>query len=417
MLKSRPVAGLLAAELVSVSGSAISMLAIPWFVLVTTGSPAKTSLVLAAELLGILVLGFPGGVMAGKLGPRKTMMVSDGARCLLVGAVPALHAAGALSLLLLTVIVFAIGAFFAPHQAARMAVLPEILGEDESTLARANSVLSGTNRLTTLIGPPVAGALIAAIGPENALWVDAATFLCSVLLIFVCIPRLAGGEPAPTPKMFSGVATLMRDRLLRPWTFALSVFELTWQGIFAALPILAFISFDRRPEIAGVLLTAFGAGALAGNIVAVRASGSLAARSQITRAKAVQVVVFWVLVADQRPVTIGVALATAGFCAGVMAGPVAAIQTSRIAAEARGPALTAFGTISLGAGVIGLAGAGPLLQASGPRTLFLIVAALQTAASVPFILSTRRFLPPSGDRSGRAGSRGDFGGAAPVAGK
>jgi len=69
-----PLAALLAAEVISTTGSQMTLLALPWFVLVTTGSPARMGLVVAADLLPMVVLAIPGGAVAGRLGARPTML-------------------------------------------------------------------------------------------------------------------------------------------------------------------------------------------------------------------------------------------------------------------------------------------------------------------------------------------------------
>ena len=67
----RPLAALFVAEIVSTTGSEMAAVALPWFVLVTTGSAAKMSLVLAVEILPIALLGIPSGALISRLGLRR----------------------------------------------------------------------------------------------------------------------------------------------------------------------------------------------------------------------------------------------------------------------------------------------------------------------------------------------------------
>ena len=108
-LLQRSIFAVLTSEIISSLGSQMTFLALPWFVLTTTGSTTKMGIVLAAELLPIAILGIPSGVVVSKLGARRTMLVSDAARVPLMAAIPLLHAAGMLSFGLLLVLVFAIG--------------------------------------------------------------------------------------------------------------------------------------------------------------------------------------------------------------------------------------------------------------------------------------------------------------------
>ena len=94
MKPKTPIAALVAAEIVSILGSRMTYLALPWFVLVTTGSAAKMSLVLAVEILPMAIFGIPSGMVVERLGARTTMLVCDAARAPLLVALPILHAAG-----------------------------------------------------------------------------------------------------------------------------------------------------------------------------------------------------------------------------------------------------------------------------------------------------------------------------------
>src|SRR6186997_1962633 len=71
VLRSRPLVALLTAEGISSLGSQMTFLALPWFVLVTTGSAARMSIVLAAELLLVALLGIPSGTVISKIGARS----------------------------------------------------------------------------------------------------------------------------------------------------------------------------------------------------------------------------------------------------------------------------------------------------------------------------------------------------------
>ena len=161
ILRNRSLAALIAAEIVSSLGSRITFLALPWFVLVTTGSAAKMGIVLAVELAPVALLGIPSGAVVARLGARRTMQLSDLARVPLMCSIPLLHSAGLLTFPLLLAIVFLIGCFLAPFFASQRVILPELVGEDETTVAQANAVIEGATTLTNLLGPIVAGLLIA----------------------------------------------------------------------------------------------------------------------------------------------------------------------------------------------------------------------------------------------------------------
>ena len=74
-VNKRAVGALVVAELISTLGSRMTYLALPWFVLVTTGSAAKMSVVLAVQILPMAILGVPSGTLVQRLGSRTAMLV------------------------------------------------------------------------------------------------------------------------------------------------------------------------------------------------------------------------------------------------------------------------------------------------------------------------------------------------------
>src|SRR5688572_23900053 len=86
-----PLAALLTANLISQTGNSLTLLAIPWFVLETTGSPAKTGLTAAVHVMAVVPGAIFGGVLADRLGYRRASIFSDLASCVAVAAVPLLY--------------------------------------------------------------------------------------------------------------------------------------------------------------------------------------------------------------------------------------------------------------------------------------------------------------------------------------
>src|SRR4029453_9284317 len=160
VLRNRAIRALLAAEVISTTGGQMTWVALPWFVLVTTGSATRMSLVLAAEAVGLAAFGFPSGRVLNRLGARRTMLLCDGLRGPLMLVVPVLHWMDALSFGLLIAVALALGAFSAPYYSASRLILPELLGEDETVISQASALFQGATRITLLLGPVTAGVLI-----------------------------------------------------------------------------------------------------------------------------------------------------------------------------------------------------------------------------------------------------------------
>ena len=105
ILRSRPLVALLVAEVLSTTGSQMTWLALPWFVLVTSGSK-QMALVIAAEAGGYALFGIPSGSLLERLGPQRTMRLCDAVRAPLMVLVPVLHWSGGLTVPILIVIAF-----------------------------------------------------------------------------------------------------------------------------------------------------------------------------------------------------------------------------------------------------------------------------------------------------------------------
>src|SRR6476659_3538922 len=189
LLRDRRFAALLAAEVISSTGTQMTWLALPWFVLRTTGSPQRMTWVIIAEVLPVAVLGFWGGAIAGRVGTRRTMLTCDLARVPLFAAIPALHAAGALPFPVLLALVAVSGVFLAPYFSVQRAVIPELVGEQQQDVAYATAFFQAANRLTIFLGPPLAGLLIAVVGTAEILYIDAATYLVSFLLVAIFVTQ------------------------------------------------------------------------------------------------------------------------------------------------------------------------------------------------------------------------------------
>ena len=383
MLRDRRILALLCAETVSTSGSEMTWLALPWFVLTTTGSPTRMGFVVAAGVAGAALFGLPGGAVLARLGARRTMLIADACRAPLALAVPVLHWTGGLSYPLLLGLVFAQSAFFGPYFAAQRVVVPELLGEDEEVVGRANALLQGATRITLVLGPGVAGVLIGVIGAANVLVIDAVSFAVSFLLVATFLPRTRPVEQDESGGgLFAGLAYIRRDPLLRAWGSMMIVVDASWLVLFAAVPVLVFEEYGRHAAIAGWLIGAFGAGALLGNVVAYRTLRRVDSLTWASVGLLVEALPLWLLPLPLPAVAIGAALFTGGLVNGLVNPALHSIVTLRPPAAIRGKVMSALLTLSQVGGPLALLAAGPALGAFGARPVFAVVAAVQTLARI-----------------------------------
>lgn len=383
-LRTRPIAALISAQVVSSLGSQMTFLALPWFVLRTTGSPTRMSVVLAAELLPIAVLGIPSGSVIAKLGARRTMLLADLARAPLIASIPLLHELGLLSFPLLLVIVALVGVFIAPYFASQRLILPELVGDEEHVVAQANAVVEGAQRATSLLGPAAAGLLIAAFNAPVVLYVDAATFLCSFALLALFVPArppLPQGDDGRG--VLAGLRFLLRDRLLRVLGATALVANGLGQMLSAGLTVLAYEEYSSS-KVAGAFFAAFGAGAVLGSIAAVRIVGRYDPLRLGATAFVILTLPIFALSLELPVPAVMTALAASSFFGPLVNAPLIGVITTRTPEALRAKVMTAVLTTAMLAGPIGMVVAGPLLESWGPRPVFLLVAAGQLLATIPF---------------------------------
>ncbi|HXV03539.1 MAG TPA: MFS transporter, partial [Gaiellaceae bacterium] len=378
VLRSGAIRALLAAEVISTSGAQMTWVALPWFVLVTTGSATQMSLVMAAEAVGLAAVGFPSGRLLNRLGARRTMLVCDGLRGPLMLVIPVLHWADALSFGLLVAVAFALGAFSAPYYAANRMILPELLGEDETVVSQASALFQGATRITLLLGPVTAGVLIGLIGAPSVLVVDAATYVVAVLLVGLFVPATTPVEAHGEDRsVLAGLRWVAREPLIRTWRFCIIVGDVAWQAIFVALPVLVVARYDADARIVGALFAAFGVGAVLGNTVAYRLVKQVDGLHLIARVALAQALPIWLLVLDlPAAAAVGVLFAS-GLANGLINPSLHAIVTLRIPPALRGTVMTSLMTLYALAMPIGILGAGPLLDAFGVTPVFAAAAAVQ----------------------------------------
>ena len=186
---------------ISLLGDSLSMVALPWLVLRLTGDPGLLGLVLAVQALPRALLMLFGGVAADHFSPRVVLLSARGISIFVLAALGSLVVTGGFELWMVypfAIILGTIGAFQIP---AAMSIIPTIVPTEE--LRAANSAFQGTAQLSMMLGPALAGVLIALLssGDDNdvtgigmAFLLDAVTFVFSTASLFFVRARASGGE-------------------------------------------------------------------------------------------------------------------------------------------------------------------------------------------------------------------------------
>jgi MFS family permease len=390
VLRNRSLAAIMAAELVSLTGSSMTFVALPWFVLVTTGSTARMGWVLAAELVPMGIFGIPSGTLIGRLGAKLTMNVSDAARAPLMALIPILHWTGNLTFPALLAITFATGCFLAPYYASARLILPEALGEDEHVVAQGSAMVQAVTMLTQLGGPILAGLMISWISAPGVLLIDATSYVFSLLVILTFVR--AGGRQAPSESaagVFAGLRFVARDRLLGPSLVAAAFLNFVAQGLVATLPVLVYRRYGADTTVLGFLFAAFGAGALVGSL----AAAGIVKKLPLMRLAAVAIVAMtapiWILAVPLPWAGVIAVLAAFGLGSPFVNAPMMAVMTVRTPEPLRPKVMTAVMTIANLIGPLGFLAAGFGLQYVSLKVVFLITAAGFTVGALAFAAAVR----------------------------
>ena len=352
---------LLVANAISLLGSAITIVALPLFVLSRSGSILEVSLSGFFMVAPTILAAAFGGPIIDRVGFKRTSVLTD----LLVGSVlvlvPVLNQAGALPLEILLALVMLRTLFDVPGIIARESLIPNLAAEAEVGLDLANSLYETVPRLAVLMGPVVAAALVPVIGAANVLYIDAGTFFLSSLLI------RWGVRSEATEKAEAGGGYLAELRegyeLVRGDRLVLSLLAIVVVTNFVdyPFPILILVIYAgsvlNHSADVGILVGATGAGSLLGTL----SYGWFARRSSIPR-RAVMIGAF-IGVAISRVLLVGLpgilGAAALLFLAGLSDGPINPLLNTviqeRVPEHLRGRAfgfIYAFAVISAPFGVL-----------------------------------------------------------------
>ena len=267
-----PFYAILGANAISMQGNALAQLAIPWFVLATTGSAAKTGITAAFGLAPLILSGFFGGTIVDDLGHKRASVIADLASLVAVALIPLLHGLGLLNFGLLLALVFLGALLDAPGATARAALVPELIARGKAPPGtrqyRARVIKSGAQ----FAGPILAGLLIASVGPATVLWFNATTFLLSALLVATAVPTLCIDADEQSANGYladltAGVRFVLHHPPIRSIFVSAMVISFLFSPLFGVvLPYYIKMTYESAAGL-GLMIGAFGGGGVLGALV------------------------------------------------------------------------------------------------------------------------------------------------------
>ena len=378
-----PLYALYVADTISLAGNAVAQIAIPWFVLATTGSATLTALAVFFNFLPIVLAAFFGGVVVDRLGFRATSIVADLASSAAVAAIPLLDVTVGIEIWQLMLLVFVGALLDAPGATARAALFPDVVELAEVRMERASGLRSAIQQGAQLIGAPLGGVLVAAFGGTDALWLDSVSFLVSAGLVAGLVPRpQARPEHEARGRFLTELAEGLAFIWTRPLVRAVVAMVLLTNLIEApGTVVLAVFSKDVYGSAAdfGLLVGVLGGAALAGAL-GYSAIGHRLPRRRTFLVCFAFVPVGYIALAAQPSLPVAIAALAVG---GVASGPINpllfTVMTEIVPTELRG---RAFGAVRGGAWAaipLGILVGGAVVAAIGAPATFLVMGVLLAA--------------------------------------
>jgi MFS family permease len=286
LLRQRDFALLWTAGVISTLGDFVLGIALPFYVYDQTGSALATGTMIAAGTVPRILVGSVAGVFVDRWDRRRTMVVADLSRALLLLSLLAIRSVEQLWLVYLVAFCQAlVGLFFEP---ARSALLPRLVATHD--LTAANSLDATGRTFGRLLGPLLGGALMATLGLTSVVLIDSVSFVMSAILVSLLatptdptVRAAKQGVTLTTPGYWvatwrgwvAGLRLVVEDRVLAT-LFALKGLVMVGEGIINVLWV-AFVkqALGAGAQELGWLSSAFGLGAIAGGAMVARLGNML----------------------------------------------------------------------------------------------------------------------------------------------
>jgi MFS family permease len=372
-----PFISFLTANAISLIGNHLTVIAVPWFVLETTGSAAKTGVVVFFSALPAVLAMFFGGPIIDRIGYKRTSVISDICSGLTVVLIPLLYYNFGLRLQGLMVLVFLSALLDAPGNTARSALLPDIARAGGVDLERANAIQQAIRRGTGLIGPVIAGMLISSMESGRVLWLDGGSFAISALIFYLALPN-GSRNSAVRMDYFSdiqeGLKFLRQNPLILSLVSIVAITNFLDAPLFSiVIPVYAKSLFGDATKL-GIMLAVYGAGAMIGSLVFASIGARLPRRKTFVLSFILVGLPYWILALKPSFSIILISM----FLNGILAGPlnplIMTVMQEQVPSQMRG---RVFGLISAGAYIatpLGILLAGYLMESLSVISTISIIA-------------------------------------------
>jgi MFS family permease len=261
---------LFAGRAVSDFGDKLVPVALAFAVLALDRSPSALGLVFAARMIPMVVLVLVGGVWADRLPRHLVMIVADVVRAVTQALVAGLLVSGRAEVWHLLVLMAVYGAAQAFFDPASTGLVPQTVSR--ALLQRANGLLQLSRSTANVVGPAIAGILVATVGPGWAFAADSVTFVVSA--VFLAFLRIERESREARTRFVADLVEGWREFSSRTWVWA-SVAYFAFFHLFVLAPFWVLTPIVADDELGGAgayatILSAMGVGAIVGGVLALR---------------------------------------------------------------------------------------------------------------------------------------------------
>jgi predicted MFS family arabinose efflux permease len=261
---------LFAGRAVSDFGDKLVPVALAFAVLELDTRASALGLVFAARMIPMVVLVLVGGVWADRLPRNVVMLTADGVRACTQAAAGVLLITGRAEVWHLLVLMAVYGAAQAFFDPASTGLVPQTVSRER--LQQANGLLQLSRSTATVIGPAVAGVLVATVGAGWAFVADSATFVVSA--VFLALLRIERETREARTRFVADLVEGWREFTSRTWVWV-SVTHFAFFHLLVLAPFWVLTPIVADEELGGAsayatILTAMGVGAILGGLVALR---------------------------------------------------------------------------------------------------------------------------------------------------
>lgn len=207
-----------------------------------------------------------GGVLADRFDRKKVLLVTQSVMMVDGALLAVLAQLGRATLVPTLVLTLVLGFTFAADAPARHAFFPSLVPRD--AMVNAIALNSAQFSLARVVGPAIAGPLVATVGVTPVFWINAASFAFVLGALWLVRSPYRGAAPGrPGASLVEGLRYAWRHPLVRALLVAIGVYSFFGAPIQALLPVFAEDVFDRGARGFGVLAAVMGAGSVVGALV------------------------------------------------------------------------------------------------------------------------------------------------------